>query len=151
MMEAALLLIYPKAGLENNCIRTREYKVVVKSLLKEWKVSGYSLNDNEWLSCGDLKSPHAYARILRRLRAELTFVQSGKGFDAKNQSDPTSFYTCLNSLYSDMNEGCKHLVVRDGEVNVYKETKPYEDCLFSMAEVLQKRQGILLHPGPHNF
>jgi len=143
MMDAALLSIFPNAGLENNSINTRHYKHVVKRLLLEWKVSGRY--DNEWLSDGDLKSPHAYARILRRLKEELRFVQSGEGYDAKNWSDPTSFYTCLGDLCDDMDEVCKHLVVRDGEVNVYKETKPYEDCLFSMAEVLQRRQGIFLY------
>lgn len=145
MMDAALLTIYPNAGLENNSIGTSHYILVVKRLLMEWKVSGRDEKDNDWLSYGDLKSPHAYARILRRLVAELRFVQSGEGYDAKHWSDPTSFYTCLEDLLNDMIEGCKHLEVRDGEVNVYKETKLYEDCLFSMAEVLQRRQGIFLH------
>lgn len=139
MMDAALLLIFPNAGLENNSISTKHYKIVMRRLLLEWLLSGRSVNDNEWLSDGDLKSPHAYARILRRLRGELKFVQSGEGYDAKNWSDPTSFYTCLGDLCDDMVECCKHLVVRDGEVNVYKETKPYEDCLSSMVEVLQNR------------
>lgn len=143
-MDAALLLIYPKAALENNSIRTGHYKVVVQLLLTEWMVSGRCVNDNEWLSDGHLKSPHAYARILRRLRAELRFVQPGEGYDAKNWSNPTSFYACLDDLYNDMN-ACEHLAVRDGEVNVYKETKPYEDCLLSITEVLQRRQGTFLH------
>lgn len=143
-MDAALLLIYPNAALENNSIRTGHYKVVVQMLLTDWLVSGRCVNDNEWLSDGHLKSPHAYARILRRLRAELRFVQPGEGYDAKNWSNPTSFYACLDDLYNDMN-ACEHLAVRDGEVNVYKETKPYEDCLLSIAEVLQRRQGTFLH------
>lgn len=142
-LDAALLTIFPEAGLQNNCIRTSHYRFVLRSLLYWWYVS--NCHDNKWLSCDELSCPIAYACMLRRLRAELKFVRSEDGSDSKNGSDPRRFYPCLSDLAFDMDKASALVEPKDGEVHVFKETKPYEECLLSVAQVLENRKGISFH------
>lgn len=138
-MNAALRAIILSRQPGNNCIKTSDYIIVVRKVLHEWFHS--HCLDNTWLSSGALSCPHEYARIFRRLRAELTCVYT-EDCDSINQSDSQRFYKCLGDLDSDMDKAHDPLMSKEGEVHVFKEIQPYQDCLQLMAEVLENCKGI---------
>lgn len=142
-LDAALLKIFPSAKLTNNCIGAFEYILVVRKLLFEWKIA--DCDDNNWLSSGVLGNPHSYACILRRLGAELKFVCSDDGCDSRYRSDSRRLYTCLGDLEKDMFKAYTVMGSKDGEVQIFTETEPYEDCLRSIVQVLDNCRGIFLY------
>lgn len=71
-------------------------------------------------------------------------MHSEDGSDSKNGSDPRRFFMCLSDLAFDMDKASALVEPKDGEVHVFKETKPYEECLLSVAQVLENRKGISL-------
>lgn len=133
-MNAALRAILIREPL-NNCIKTSDYIAVVRKLLFKW--TWPHCPDNTWLSSGALSCPHGLARIFRCLRAELMCVHS-EDRDSVNQSDSQRFYACLGDLDSDMDKAYNPLKSKEGEVHVFKEIQPYQDCLQFMAEVPEK-------------
>lgn len=142
-LHAALLKIFPSAESTNNCIGAFDYIVVVRKLLFEWIKAG--CDDSNWLSSGVLANPHSYARILRRLGAELTFVRSEDGCDSRYQSDSRRLYTCLGDLEKDMFKAYTVMGSKDGEVQIFTEKEPYEDCLRSIVQVLDNCKGVFLY------
>jgi hypothetical protein len=132
-MNAALHAIL-KLETRRTCIKYWDYRVVVCKMLFEWKLS--HCLDNTWLSSGALSCPHEHARIFRRLREELTCLYS-EDCDWENQSDSQRFYECLGDLHSDIVKTFNPFKSKEGEVYVSKEIEPYQDCLQSVAEVLE--------------
>jgi len=135
----ALLKIFRSAKPTNNCIGASDYIGVVRKLLCDWKIAGG--DDSNWLSSGVLGNPHSYARILRRLGGELTFVCSEDGCDSRYQSDSRRLYTCLDDLERDMSKAYTVMGSKDGEVWIFTETDPYKDCLRSIVEILDNCKG----------
>ena len=142
-LDAALLKIFPSADITNNCIGASDYIAVLRMLLFQWKIA--NCDDNHWLSSGVLANPHSYACILRRLGAELEFVSSEDGCDSRYQSDSRRLYTCLGDLEKDMFNAYTLLGSKDGEVQIFTETEPYEDCLRSIVQILDNCKGVFLY------
>ena len=131
-MNADLLLVYPKAKVEGNCITALHYIFIVKLFLYYLRISRNGIKG--------VLHPKEIARLLCRLSRELKPAPSFESDDLSNKySDPTDYDMCLVELHKDMEEYIKTPItpsLPDGYVYVRRGTDTYAQFLLAAASAL---------------